>query len=619
MAARTQRHATDLHLEARYWKLAAWIAGLGAILLIALLVDIQVQNRLYFSIASYDLTTRVAVVDAITRTGVPPINPGYYPGHPVQLTYLYYFWYILGSVVDRLGGDFITAYQSMIGSIVWSGFTLLSTLALYIHLRMNESEERKLQLSFIAPQLLLISGLDFIPIAMAIIQERTMFGRLPYDGHLEGWNTPIMSWANAVIWVPHHVGSALACITTMILMIYGWRGNIQQKIITIILSGFAFASAFGLSVWIMLTFGIFWGIWIIFLFFQKQKRGMILLMILAGALGIILVSPFIWGIMTAKDPGSSTSTLPIALYVRPFMAIVYFEFLPRAARLLINLMFLPLNYFFEFGFFMIMALMWIQAYRKSGNTDGLFQQAELILVSTITILLSFVFSTVIVINDLGIRGWLPMQFILVIWTMDILSSRLSHNATTVNPALFKSFSKPKSLAGLLTVVYIIGFLSSLTDLITVRSWPLLVDLNVVGFPNELSPDTHLGERTYAARQTYNYIQKHIPENTVIQSNPLVILDRPGGLYGDHQMAIADRTAYGVSANEFQRMAEGIGNLFALRHIGDWSTPDEICDNFSINVIIIGDTDPLWSSVGALSSKRPPIYKNNHYAVFFCGK
>jgi hypothetical protein len=44
------------------------------------LVDLQWgECELYFSVASYDHTTRVSIIDAMMRTGVPPINPSYYP------------------------------------------------------------------------------------------------------------------------------------------------------------------------------------------------------------------------------------------------------------------------------------------------------------------------------------------------------------------------------------------------------------------------------------------------------------------------------------------------------------------------------------------------------------
>lgn len=51
------------------------------------LINIQWTDRLYLSVTSFDQTTRVAVIEAMTRTGVPPVNPGYYPGHAVPLTF----------------------------------------------------------------------------------------------------------------------------------------------------------------------------------------------------------------------------------------------------------------------------------------------------------------------------------------------------------------------------------------------------------------------------------------------------------------------------------------------------------------------------------------------------
>lgn len=56
------------------------------------IVDIQFGDNVYFSVAAFDHTTRVSILDAMTRTGVPPENPSYYPGHPVLLNSVYYFW-----------------------------------------------------------------------------------------------------------------------------------------------------------------------------------------------------------------------------------------------------------------------------------------------------------------------------------------------------------------------------------------------------------------------------------------------------------------------------------------------------------------------------------------------
>jgi len=600
----------------RYQRIAALIAGVALFFSIVLLVDIQVQDRLYFSNVSYDLTTRVSVVDAVTRTGVPPINPGYYPGHPVQLTFLYYFWYILGSVVDRLGGSHVSAYQSMIASTAWCGLTLISTLALYIHLRTNGSREKKYRLPVIAAQLLLVGGLDVIPVGMAIIQDKVLLGRLPYDGHLESWNTPIMTWGNALLWVPHHIASTLACITAMLLIISTRQGTLKQKSIAVILAGLAFASAVGLSMWIMFTFAIFWGVWLLFIMAKPDLRKMAAQLVVAGIFAIILSSPFLVG-LTQSGQDTTQGLLPVALYVRPFMAIIFFEFLPRMAQLFVNFLFLPLNYLFEFGFFLIVAILWLRSTRETRRSGNPYQNAETILILTIIILLSFVHSNVIVINDLGIRGWIPLQFVLVVWAVDLLNGKSSQPKPSILSTI-RSISDNKRLGNLLSIFFVIGIFSSLTDLTAARTWPILVDLNIVGFPNELSPDIRLGERTYAGRQTYDYIQTHVPDTLIIQNNPAINLERPSGLYGNHQMAISDRTAYGIPADEYQQMTEGIREIFDAQNVLDWNLLDQICNNYSIDAIVVGDTDPLWSSIDDLGRERPPIYKNNFYAVFTCG-
>ena len=89
------------------------------------LVDIQLGNRLYYTVVSLDYTTRAALIDAITRTGAPPINPSYYPGHPEPLTFLYYFWYILGSLIDQPGGKWVDSRAALFASVCWCGLGLM--------------------------------------------------------------------------------------------------------------------------------------------------------------------------------------------------------------------------------------------------------------------------------------------------------------------------------------------------------------------------------------------------------------------------------------------------------------------------------------------------------------
>src|SRR5258708_21711935 len=65
---------------------AAWL-----VLALISLTDFHWKERLYLATSVYDISFRTAFVDAISRTGVPPADPFFYPGYPVPSRY-HYFW-----------------------------------------------------------------------------------------------------------------------------------------------------------------------------------------------------------------------------------------------------------------------------------------------------------------------------------------------------------------------------------------------------------------------------------------------------------------------------------------------------------------------------------------------
>ena len=600
----------------QYQKIVVAIAGAWVVFSIFLLLDIQFGQRLYFSIVAYDYSTRVAVIDAITRTGVPPINPGYFPGHPVLLTQLYYFWYILGSLVDQLGGSWVSPHQAMIASVSWIGLVLMATLALYLRFRNNNRKIGVWRAALLTPQLLLVSGLDAIPVIVISVTGRIALGFNPLDGHIEGWNMPVMSWLNALAWVPHHIAGMLACITALMIFLYAMNKNKKQLPNAMLISGIAFASAVGLSFWAMFMFAFFWVLWIVVLFLKKEDRKVLLMMILAATLGLVLVSPFLIGILHSETSNSSGGSLPIQIYVRPFIISKFFAFLPQWTLNILNLLFLPLNYLFELGFYLAIAVLWFQM-RKTEWKQNPYFLAETLLIITVIVLLSFVRSTIIVINDLGIRGWLFGQFMLIIWAVDVLEKKLG-NKTLLLPSIFKRFVDLPKLGTALSLMFVIGVLTTSLEVVSIRLWPMFIDVGVAGFPTGLSTDTQLGQRTYNARLAYDFISEHVPGNTIIQYNPMTFLDRPSGLYGNHQMAISDRTAYGISTEEFQSRAKEIGAIFQGDTNSDWTEIDKLCKQYYIDVLVIKDTDPVWRALDHLMLQRSALYKNQFYAVFSCG-
>ena len=83
------------------------------------------------------------------------------------------------------------------------------------------------------------------------------------------------------------------------------------------------------------------------------------------------------------------------------------------------------------------------------------------------------------------------------------------------------------------------------------------------------------------------------------------------------MIIADRTAYGVPAEVFREMSTSIGRIFQSENVQNWISIDNICKQYSIQAIVIKDSDPLWSSLLVLRQQRTPLYINPYYAIFDC--
>ncbi len=147
-------------------------------------------------------------------------------------------------------------------------------------------------------------------------------------------------------------------------------------------------------------------------------------------------------------------------------------------------------------------------------------------------------------------------------------------------------------------------------------FPILVDWNVAGFPNNLSPDTNFGARNYDAKLAYDYINAHLSPNEIIQYNPNIYLDRPSGLYGERQIAISDLTAYGIPETTFQTMQKDVATIFEFDTT--WEEIDKKCAQYSIDALVINDLDPLWQRLPELQMQRNSLYQNQYYSVIACG-
>ncbi len=575
-----------------------------------LLVDFQFGRQLYFANVAYDYTTRIAVINAISRTGVPPINPSYFPGRPEKLTFLYYYWYISPSLIDQIGGTLVNSRQAMLAGTIWTGLALMAGIALYLRLR-NRRPHHPWIAPLIGIQLLLVSGVDVVPVLAIEARARYLLGHMLLSGAVEGWNMPVMSWLNAITWVPNHVLAAVQCFAALLLVLSVIDGSPGQRWIAGILAGLAFASAFGSSIWVMLVFAVAWILWGLILLLTRKNQSLVWVMVLAGLVGMGLSLPYILDLL--HSGGVSGGGLPVALFVRPFM--LNSLLLPASLQPVANLFLLPLNYLMELGFFFIVGLFWLQHRRRYADPDSPFPRFEIILLGTVAVLLSFVYSTLITINDLGIRGWLLGQVVLLVWASDILQDWLG-KLPPWPQNIFRRVAGQPSIGRAVLALLVLGILTTCLEAFSTRMWSMLVDWDVAGFPNNLSPDTHFGSRMYDARLAYAFIDSHLPQDIVVQYNPDIYLDRPSGLYGERQVAISDRTMYGVPLNTFLAIQKDLAQIF--EHDATWEEIDRKCSQYSIDVLVVYDLDPLWTRLPGLETQRKPLYQNDRYVVLACG-
>ena len=590
-----------LDLQNRYpKKILYWIIGLWTLFVILSLVDLQWGDQLYYSVVSFDQTTRVSIIEAMTRTSVPPINPSYYPGHPVRLTYLYYFWYILCSLVDLLGGSWVDARAALNAGIVWCGLGLMAVVAIYLRLRDSRSAGAAWRSAWIGIASLSISGLDAIPVGILMLGAHSLL----ID--IEHWNTQITAWVGSILWVPHHVAALIAGLSAVMLVQVAQGKSMSRQFVLMTIAGLAFASAFGLSVWVTLVLVVFWGVWIVVLFFENKERRLILPMIYAGITALIFASPFLAGLL--QGDGSGSSQFPIAFEVRNFffMNLIASSW-PPLQRSLVMLAILPVNYLFELGFFMVVGIAWFKVKDKEARRSNPFYRAEIILLLVVLFIGSFLRSTIITNNDLGWRAWLPGQFILLIWGVDVIEAFFFNPKRAMSPIDSPTFASTGRIRTVLATFALIGLLTS------------LMDVTILRFAVPLQPGENDGQRIYSARLAYGYLRDHLPPDVITQNNPKIVADRPSGLYGTHQMVISDRTSYGVPAEDFSRLVNEIGTLFADKAISAWNIVDQTCSQHGIDVLIVADTDPLWNSMERLKSQRLPLYINDHYAIYACGK
>ena len=407
---------------------AGWIVAVAWFCIaIASLVNLQIDNRLYLSVTDWDHVTRAAFTDAITRTGAHPSNPFYFLGGTSAPLRYHYFWFLLCSLVTQLGntrsGELVPSQEAIIASIVWCGWSLIALVPLYLRFFEGWRGARLRRGSLIGIALFAVTGLDIVP---TVLYMAAGFPVLP---DMEWWNNQVTSWLGSLLWVPHHVAALVSCLMGFLV---SWdaalAAPIQRRIAGGILAGAAFATATGTSIYVTLVFAAFLILWALVTLLRGWRNHTAVLLI-AGAVSVGLAAPFLLSLLTGPGTGAVAvnggGSSFLALWIRTFFpvdAITSALQLSSRAAALLDLATLPLNYFLELGFFGVVAVSFIRCLRRQPPLQPP-TVAALLMFGVSVLVSTFVRSGVIATNDLGWRGFLPAQFVMLLWGAEFLMRR----------------------------------------------------------------------------------------------------------------------------------------------------------------------------------------------------
>ncbi len=556
-------------------------------------IDLQFGNRLFPSVLTYDLNLRTALVDGIARNGLPAQNPLFYPGQPQPLRY-HYFWMIPCALVDLLGGKWVNARHALIASNVWCGWALMALVVLYLRYFHPAGDRGLEQRAKWGIALLAIGGLDVIPnLIFDAVYAFTHAGTvLPSSGW---WNAGrVIGLSDAVLWVAHNIAACIACLTGFLLLS---RESRSKPIGAALCAGLCFASAAGLSIYVTFTFAIFlviWGARVLFLEGWRQRLAWALSAIVAG----VCARPYLHSISDAGGPAGQFAMFAVRSFGISEIALSALGF---GARQIAwgNLITLPLNYFIETGVWFALAVLWWRRGRRSQpETAALTMFAVSLLVG------SFLRSGVISNNDLGWRSTLIGQMILVIWSI----------------APLRAFWRSKHLVpwrGRLKVLLAVGLASSVYEIAILRFYLPLTASGAVRQVSWMASDPQPGRRNYDVRQVYERLGQMLPPNAVLQANPDSWDDLYQGLYGMRQTASFD-SACGSGFGGKSACASMQTHLVALFKDQAGANPDEVCDRWGINALIVKDDDPVFNDPTAWPWQRPALAANERVRAVRCG-
>jgi hypothetical protein len=597
-------------------------ALLWTVVTVLSLVDIESNRHLFMSVPMLDQAYRVNWTESVLRTGIPPANSLYWAGHSAPMRN-YYFWYALCAVVAKMAHLPVRAVIT--ASCVWAGFVLAALNGLCLkHLVEAGPRLRKQFLCSIG--LLAVTGLD-----ICVIIWNTFFAHLPLSSYPEDWSkSPIVSWLVTLLWAPHHIASLGCCIFALLLAWMGRKEPLQFSYASAILIGFALASAFGLSIYVTFAFFLVMLPWAMWQGTIEGSRRPVVLLAEGGAVAAVLLIPYLWELThgTAGTAGAGSTFEFAVREMIPVDSVMRSGFFQRSAsiqyvfsRTFGKLLLLAPGYALELGFYLVVFLIYSLPFLRSRKRLTPAERT-LLLIAVLTVpLVSVLRSSVIAVNDFGIRSALLLQFPLLLlgsvliadWKMQKdLSIPLTDpaGASHPTPGWVRKIAKFALLLGVCGTIY--------QTLVFRFAIPVVTAQSAAHDPKagDLSHNAYISEIGYAE------MNAAVPGDAIVQYNPAAptIYWESADLVGvNHQTAMStDRGSCGAelggNPGGCREMAASVDTLFKSASA---ETALKTCRQYGIQFLIARIYDPIWSERHSWVWTLKPVVTDEEFRVLNC--
>lgn len=581
---------------------------LGSAFIFLMLADLQIGHKLYFSVVEFDQSYRVAFTQSVLRSGVPPANPLYFAGGPQPMRY-YYVWYVVCAVVAKLAH--VSARQAFFASSAWAGIGLVAITALFTKHFSTATSNAKRRAT-IAVALLAVTGADLLPSIGALCAGA-------FNGDMEWWSVDqISSWQDSILWVPHHTAALIACLVA-ILLVRKAQLESGNRVLLGILAGTAFASAFGMSVYLAAGTAILFAAWLLHLLLHRRPlRAWALNTTSLSVTALCLLAPLLREFLSAA-PASSRSTqtshvlqlgLREMIYAQPLAGIRPFRWFGHpAADILAKLLLLPVGLALELGVYAV--TLWIVVRRRTLPSDE-NRSLTLFLALTGLVIVCCVRSTVIGNNDFGYRAAMLPQFFLLLLTAELLTDGW--------PQLASSQKR------ILTTFLVLGFAGTLYQAVVLRTYlPIEEHVHASGF-------AQLPEHLFQAHEALTTFQQTAPPDAVWQFNPFPPPQAPGNnvvqryiyfdrallIYGGRQTLNAEPACaaeFGGDTRPCAAIMDATAALYAATTTA--AQARTYCRHFGVGYLAASDTDAPWATRESWVWTLPVVAEQPAFRIVRC--